>query len=51
MLAMLSTVVVGASALILTLLCGVLILPSPNDPARPLIDHRPTGKEAFGGEG
>ena len=38
MLAMLSTVVVGATALVLPLLCGALILPLPKAPARPLID-------------
>ena len=41
MLAMLSTVVVGAAALVLPLLCGALILPLPEAPARPLVDHRP----------
>ena len=34
MLTMLSTVVVAGSALILTLLSSVLILPLPNAPAR-----------------
>ena len=43
MLMMLSTVVVGAAALVLPLLCAVLVLPTPDDPARPLIDHRPRG--------
>ena len=38
MLTMLSTFVVVGSALILTLLCSVLILPLPNDPACPLLD-------------
>jgi len=34
MLAMLSTVVVGAAALALALLCGALIFPLPNGQAR-----------------
>ena len=38
MLMMLSTVVVGAAALVLPLLCGALVLPLPEHPARPLID-------------
>ena len=50
MLAMLSTVVVGAAALVLPLLCAVLVLPTPDDPARPLIDHRPRGETPFGEE-
>jgi hypothetical protein len=50
MLAMLSTVVVGAAALVLPLLCAVLVLPTPDDPARPLIDHRPRGETALGAE-
>ena len=50
MLAMLSTVVVVGSTLILTLLCAVLVLPTPDDPARPLIDHRPRGETPFGEE-
>ena len=41
MLAMLSTVVVGAAALILPLFCGALVLPLPEHPARPLTDPRP----------
>ena len=41
MLAMLSTVVVGAAALVLPLLCGALILPLAEAPARPPIDPRP----------
>ncbi|HJT75773.1 MAG TPA: hypothetical protein VJ739_01090 [Gemmataceae bacterium] len=41
MLMMLSTVVVGSAALILPLLCGALILPPPDGPARPLVDPWP----------
>jgi hypothetical protein len=36
MLAMLSTVVIGAAALVLSLLCGALILPLPREQARNL---------------
>jgi hypothetical protein len=50
MLMMLSTVVVGAAALVLPLLCAVLVLPTPDDPARPLSDHRPHGNTPFGEE-
>jgi hypothetical protein len=50
MLMMLSTVVVGAAALVLPLLCAVLVLPTPDDPARPLIDHRPRGETALSAE-
>jgi hypothetical protein len=40
MLTMLSTVVVVGASLILTLLCDVVILPLPDDPARKQA-HRP----------
>ena len=45
---MLSTVVTGGAALILALLCGVLILPLPGDPARLPIDVCPSGEAASG---
>lgn len=48
MLAMLSTVVVGAAALVLPLLCGALVLPPPDGPARPRVDPWPGGEGAAG---
>jgi hypothetical protein len=44
MLTMLSTVVVVGASLILPLLCSVLVLPRPDDPAREHIDRQLNGE-------
>jgi hypothetical protein len=47
MLPALSTVVVVGASLILTLLCGVVILPVPEAPARQPIDRQLNGEAAW----
>ena len=44
MLTMLSTVVVIGVSLTLTLLCGALVLPLPDDPAREHVDRQLNGE-------